>query len=324
MNNTSLRGRRRQRGFTLIELLVVIAIITILIALLLPAVQQAREAARRTQCRNNLKQLGLALHNYESSMTVFPPGTLGFPMVHSAFAHLLPYMEQTQLRNLMDFNYPPLNFGPSFPGWENNEDAAMTRVEAFLCPTDSGQVMPEFGPTSYVACVGSGTVDDGNAARGDGMIYTQSRTKFKDIKDGTTNTVIMSEQRLGNSRNQTDTATPMDQERQVVLLAGATATTEMNCAVTATTDWNGERGAKWVNGHYADTMYNHFYTPNSPLPDCHNGFHNKARTSARSLHAGGVHFLLCDGSVRFANESIDLDLWRGLATRAGGEVLGEF
>src|SRR5690606_7765532 len=111
---TSRNHSSHQRGFTLIELLVVIAIIAILIALLLPAVQQAREAARRAQCKNNLKQLALALHNYESTHRVFPPGGLGFPYVWSAHAHLLPYIEQAGLQSLFDYDVPPLtafNFG---------------------------------------------------------------------------------------------------------------------------------------------------------------------------------------------------------------------
>ena len=101
-----------------------------------------------------------------------------------------------------------------------------------------------------------------------------------------------------------------------------TATTSAACA--AGTTWSGIRGAKWINGHLADTIYNHFYKPNQDLVDCNNGFHNFALTAARSTHPGGVHLLLSDGHVRFVNNSVDLNLWRAVATRRGGEVITEY
>src|SRR6187399_179285 len=124
---------RRARGFTLIELLVVIAIIAVLIALLLPAVQQAREAARRTQCRNNLKQIGLAIHNYESTHSLFPPGRLGFPMVFSVQAHILPYIEGNALYNLIDFNTAP-SFGAASIPMTRNDIAVRTTIPLYQCP----------------------------------------------------------------------------------------------------------------------------------------------------------------------------------------------
>ena len=316
------RGRR-PRGFTLIELLVVIAIIAVLIALLLPAVQQAREAARRTQCRNNLKQIGLALHNYESSHRVFPPGTLGFPYVFSAHAHLLPHVDQASLQNLIDFNVPPLDFG--IPGWEANDDAARSTIPLYRCPSDSEMVAgSDFGITNYVANVGSGLVNNGSASAADGVIFTRSAIGFRDLLDGASGTVAFSEQLLGRGTASAAGGPPQDPLREVLELSMGTPTTPAACASPGGGVWTAVRGAKWINGHYGDTLYNHFYPPNSPTWDCGNAFHNHALTAARSVHEGGVFVLLCDGSARFVSESIDLGLWRGVATRYGGEVIGEF
>ena len=318
ISGNSSGSARPRRGFTLIELLVVIAIIAILIALLLPAVQRAREAARRTQCKNNLKQIGLALHNYESNLRVFPPGTLGFPMVFSAHAHLLPYAEQENLHELIDFDFPPLDFG--IPGWQVNETAAKTRITFYVCPSDQDRVPgSDFGPVNYPACAGSGLVNNGSSTNADGIIFVRSSIGFRDLTDGTTNTVAFSESLLGNGANP---PTGADPQREVVELSMGTPTTPSACSGGGT--WWGARGAKWINGHYGDTLYNHFYRPNDPTPDCGNTFQNHALTAARSLHDGGVHVLLCDGSGRFVSETINLPIWRGLATRAAGEVLGEF
>lgn len=322
---------RDQRGFTLIELLVVIAIIAVLIALLLPAVQQAREAARRTQCKNNLKQLGLALHNYADTHRTFPPGTLGYPYVWSAQAQLLPFVEQGNLQSLLDFDVPPLvAFGGGFDptAVAQNDAAAKQRLPLLLCPSDSEAVPgSDYGGISYPACAGSGNVADSNPANdgsvnnADGVIFARSKIRFGDLTDGTSNTVVFSEHLLGDGQN----APPSneDHSRRVVELAASTQTTPTACTPGAGS-WSGQRGAKWVNGHFADSIYNHFYGPNSKNPDCHNGFHNFAITSARSNHTGGVQIALCDGSVRFASDSIDLAIWRGIATRAGGEVVGDF
>lgn len=314
---------RRARGFTLIELLVVIAIIAILIALLLPAVQNAREAARRSQCKNNLKQIGLALHNYESSTKVFPPGQLGFPMVFSAHAQLLAFTDQDSLRKLINYNLPPLSFGN--PAWTYNENnAAKVRIPLFLCPSDAGQVPGQiFGSINYPACMGSGTVNNGSHATtdADGVIYARSSTRFADIRDGTSSTVAFSESLLGDGTN---AAPPSAQERQrrSVQLSLGTPTTLAACA--AGTTWSGIRGSKWINGHLADTIYNHFYPPNADTPDCNNGYHNFALTAARSSHLGGVHVLMCDGSVKFVSNSIELAIWRGISTRRKGEVIASF
>lgn len=315
---------RRRRGFTLIELLVVIAIIAVLIALLLPAVQQAREAARRAQCKNNLKQIGLAIHNYESSLRVFPPGRLGFPMVFSVQAHILPYLDGAGLYHLLDFNKAP-NFGtPAIP-MTQNEIAARTIIPAYLCPSDFGQISGNgFGPTNYVASAGSGTGTANSINTGDGVMFSRSSVRFRDVTDGMSNTVCFGEHILGVGGNPSSSgASPKNSEGEVLELVGATATTDATCVAGGGT-WSGMRGAKWLNGHYGDTIYNHYYGPNSRQFDCGNKSHNFGLTAARSRHEGGVHVLLCDGSVRFVSENIDLSIWRGLSTRGGGEILGEF
>ena len=319
----------RRKGFTLIELLVVIAIIAILIALLLPAVQQAREAARRTQCRNNLKQIGLAMHNYESSFTVFPMArTLPFPFVFSPQARILPYVDQGNLHNLVNFNDAPLNFGiPGMPDGSTNLTAAKTKLSLFLCPSDIGSIPGnEYGPLNYVANVGTGLISAGDIDQGEGMFVTNSRLGFRNLTDGTSNTAAFSESLVGDGQTPSG-STPSDYRRgmyEVTSGSPPTVPTPALCTAASSGSWNGQRAAKWINGHYGDALYNHFLTPNSKTWDCDNEYHNMALLAARSMHTGGVHVGLCDGSVKFVSDSIDLTIWRALATRAGGEVMGEF
>ena len=310
----------RRRGFTLIELLVVIAIIAILIALLLPAVQAAREAARKTQCKDNLHNIVIALHNYESDLRAFPPARINFPMVFSPQAQLLPFCEQAGLQRLIDFNVPPLAFGSG-----SDSPAARYVVPFLLCPSDSGQVPGNaYGPTNYVACTGSGLVGNGTMVGSDGVIISApGRVGFKDITDGASNTVCFSETLLGDGENP---ATGTNRQRQVVELSGGTPTDPASCATAASGGgtWTSVRGAKWINGHYGDALYNHYYQPNSAEPDCGNRYHSHALTAARSQHPGGVHVALCDGRVRMVNDNVNLDVWRWLGGRNDGKVAAEF
>jgi prepilin-type N-terminal cleavage/methylation domain-containing protein len=313
----------RRGGFTLIELLVVIAIVAVLIALLLPAVQQAREAARRAQCKNNLKQLGLALHNYADVHLVFPPGRVSFPLVWSAQAQLLPFFEQANLQNACNFKVPPLTFGGSYPQAAANEAFAKTKLALMLCPSDNDNVPNSGfdGGISYPANAGSGLVNNGSINTTDGVFFSQSSVRFGQLTDGTSNTVAFAESLLGDGVDSMPANN--DYRQRVVQLSGSTPTTIAACGAASAPAWSGQRGAKWVNGHFADAVYNHFYSPNAKVPDCHNGSHNFALTSARSNHVGGVNVGLCDGSVRFVGDSINVATWRGLATRSGGEVLDE-
>jgi hypothetical protein len=157
-------------------------------------------------------------------------------------------------------------------------------------------------------------------------MYSGSATKFRDVIDGLSNTVAFSESTLGPSGNPSSPggSPPQQPDGEVLELTGATITTTASCVPGSGGNWSGMRGAKWLNGHYGDTLYNHFYNPNSRQFDCGNASHNYGLTAARSRHVGGVHVVLCDGSVRFVSENIDILIWQALATRQGGEVLGEF
>jgi prepilin-type N-terminal cleavage/methylation domain-containing protein/prepilin-type processing-associated H-X9-DG protein len=304
---------KHRSAFTLIELLVVIAIIAILIALLVPAVQKVREAASRVQCTNNLKQLGLALHNHHDSLKKFPPARNPWPLVHSPLARLLPYVEQANLQKLVDFTLPV-----SSPA---NLAASQTPVPLFLCPTDVGDGrVPNslHAGTNYVANVGTGAVGFGLIASGDG-VFTQSPMGFRDLVDGSSNTAAFSESLLGNGVTSAG-ATPSNPQREVLEVPGGSDPTPGACAAAAGA-WSGQRSAKWIDGHYGNVLYNHYYQPNAREWDCGNGSHNKGLSTARSLHPGGVNMLFCDGSVRFVTNSVNQTTWRGMATRDGGEVV---
>jgi prepilin-type N-terminal cleavage/methylation domain-containing protein/prepilin-type processing-associated H-X9-DG protein len=342
---------RSRSAFTLIELLVVIAIIAVLIGLLLPAVQKVREAAARAKCQNNLKQIGLALHNYHGAYEAFPPARNPFtpppPLVHSALARLLPFVEQDSVGRMIDFTTPPLYFAGTVSPGSGNYTASITIVNLWLCPSDSvfGQapgdgslaVRPDgttsptdhYAGTNYVTCVGSGSaaVAWGRYANSDGM-FGQSPLKIMDVTDGLSNTVAFSESLLGPGGGAEPNGTQLfDTSRQVLTLPGGTTTDDATCAAAVSTGgayWSNLRGMRWINGHYADANYNHHLLPNDPRWDCSNASHNPGQAAARSSHTGGVNVLLGDGSVRFVTNGINPVIWQGLATRSGGEVVGDY
>ena len=307
--------RRRRAGFTLIELLVVIAIIAILIGLLLPAVQKVRESAARVKCQNNLKQIGLALHTYEGAYGAFPQARNPWPLVHSGLSRLLPFVEQENLQRLVNYATPLAS--------PQNVSASQNRLPLFLCPSDpvNGQVpgTTDYG-TNYAANNGTGTVGFGLIGSGDGL-FTQTPVRVTDITDGTSNTAAFAESTLGDG--QVPTTTPPPNPRLVVLeVPGGSDPTPAACGAGSGT-WSAKRGGKWIDGHYGNTLYNHYYVPNPPEWDCGNASHNKGRSTSRSYHAGGVNLLNADGSVRFVRDNIPLGVWRDLGTRGGGEVPGD-
>ena len=330
-------------AFTLVELLVVIAIIGILVGLLLPAVQAAREAARRMSCSNNLKQIGLAIHNYESSHGRIPIGWNGFndPIQGTTFrwsylAGLLPYMEQNntyQNINLSLTLYPP---GGGQPPRAEHQAIIATIVPTFLCPSDrsepitdgSGVIGP--APTNYVANFGSGlnnpadASDDGQMdLRADGPFSSQAWRRFAEVTDGLSNTVAVSESLLGMGGADIPTGQPADARFYMALVVPPTMVNVTNCSNRVPGGVNrfvASRGRLWAGQAYENTSYNHFFPPNTELYDCYfwvaAGF-----KAARSNHPAGVQTGLLDGSVRFTSETVDLNLWRAVATRAGGEVI---
>ena len=310
--------QKKRIGFTLIELLVVIAIIAVLIALLLPAVQQAREAARRTQCKNNMKQIGLAFHNYHDTLNCFPVnfavrGSGGGQAIadtgHSWLTMCLPYIDQANLYNSIDHNAKL----SSTPG---NITAANTIIKAFLCPSDDGNsdgrlgnrsdynINPPgtWGVTNYKACAGSnwawgvwspvsspggknaGSTDGLNAGNGilcSNQQNTNGPTRMRDIPDGTSNTFAVGE------------------------------------ALPSYTQWNW-----WYNPNASTATcavpLNAVLKRTLNVGDWPNNY------SFASKHVGGGHFFMADGSARFISENVDVNVYRAAATIAGNEVAGDF
>jgi prepilin-type N-terminal cleavage/methylation domain-containing protein len=308
-----VRQTLRRRGFTLIELLVVIAIIAILISLLLPAVQQAREAARRSSCKNNLKQIGLALHNYHGAHNCFPFGQGGTGGKYSAISQLLPYFEQKNVYDAINFNVDVNDPANDFP---RSVEMAVLR-----CPSDFDNTQPASGAAiNYYGNKGSSIF--WGATNLDGVIFKSSRIRFRDIKDGTTQTAAFSERVLTDGSN--GVVSPI---ADVFLgnSGGDPTTPDEAVSMCYAVDINNLAnqfpifmGAPWMNGQHC---YLHVDTPNRR--SC-GFFPTKATMPASSQHPGGVHTLLCDGSVQFFSENINRQIWRAIGTRKGGEVVGEF
>ncbi len=340
MRVSRVRRARCAPGFTILELLVVIAIVGVLSAMLLPAVQAAREAARQTHCRNNLRQLAIAMHTHEDSKGHFPGLPATSQSGFSVQAMLLPFIEQANLQDLIDFTQPlMLGSGGSQSLNPAHQVPAETVVPLFLCVTDgrtavftgySTAVGQSFAGTNYVICTGSGvdTKYDTRAVT-DGMFWWGSKTGFGHLKDGASNTIFFSETLLGLGHTTTGPR-PNNRRRQMAQYGGGgmgapgqgfvTApghNPDLATAAAAVTTWNGFRGGAWIWGREHTTSFNTYAPPNDLSPDVmKNGF---GWYAARSQHPKGANIALADGSVRFVPDDIDLTTWRALGTRAGGE-----
>jgi prepilin-type N-terminal cleavage/methylation domain-containing protein/prepilin-type processing-associated H-X9-DG protein len=340
-----------RRAFTLVELLVVIAIIGVLAALLLPAVQNARESARRTQCINNLTQLGLALNNHHAAQNKLPPGSdsKSYPEdpTHphsfyrwSALAHLLPYLENQALHSLLDLSVPMYMPGSGYPISEPNRPGIAHLVPGFLCPSDLGErVKDGMGPTNYAACTGSGS-GGGTPFDTDGIFYVNSATTFADILDGASNTVAFAESLLGqDTPRDADSAfvgaTPERSYKFVLSFSATPDLTDFKCSGSqnfnsAAATGNDPRGFAWCSGEYRCATYNHYYLPNArdfdciasvttdptPPPEKPRLYSAFGWRTARSAHPGGVNALYADGSCRTIDDSMDPPIWRAASTRA--------
>jgi prepilin-type N-terminal cleavage/methylation domain-containing protein/prepilin-type processing-associated H-X9-DG protein len=309
----------RRFAFTLIELLVVIAIIAILIGLLLPAVQKVREAAARMSCSNNLKQLGLAMHNYEGARGTFPPGLPIWFRAFSPQAQLLPYVEGDNIHRLLNFDRSPVPTTiPVVDDGSANAAAARTRVALFHCPSDDPTIPGSpFSGINYVGCTGTGQINQGWLANADGLFAQERPYAVTAITDGTSNTVAFSESLKGGGIGVSGTDVRKFVKR-VPLAFFPPYLTVANC--DSSTTWSGDRGERWTAGRYADALYNHFYVPNANVPDCVNSVGGAGWTAARSRHTGGVNVGMCDGSVRFVTNAITPQTWSAMSTIAGGEV----
>ncbi|NQT11488.1 MAG: DUF1559 domain-containing protein [Planctomycetes bacterium] len=344
---------RKRRGFTLVELLVVIAIIGILIALLLPAVQAAREAARRSQCSNNMKQFGLALHNYHDTFKRFPaaigPGTCAGTScgrtweAWSGIAPLTAFIEQRPLYDMIDWG----QYTHELPG---NRVARRSRIDSFVCPSDPGANITytaDMGPISYNLCHGPKATWDVGTGREVGMFDRMFWCQFADIRDGTANTIAMAEAMLGRNQGMWD-PTKRDPSYRVTgtgdLLQPAPRVGDARTFTPRPADldainlyyqgclslydsgsgWNDqsdEQGRFWVRSNAL--WASHITTlvgPNAgPSCDIDTSVTNINVKEPSSYHPGGAQMLMADGSVHFATETIDQATWIALGSMNGGE-----
>jgi len=334
----------KRRGFTLIELLVVIAIIGVLIALLLPAVQSAREAARRSQCTNNLKQIGLALHNYVSTHDALPPsgarGNIGNnwiePQNFSMKARMLPYLEQNTAYNALNFSLPAW--------WTNNltingdpyqNTVRLMKITSLLCPSDAEGPIVNGAVNNYPNCMGlnrynNGWVSSGIAYETGGDFAVNKVRTFASISDGLSNTAAFSEWVKGKQYNNkhglhivyengpSSTSIPQGTLGDVnITLNKMCQTAPLPALGTSMWDYKGEYWLCHYNGRGGG--YSHVNGPNQKA--CMEGDETDSFVGASSMHPGGVNVLMCDGSVKFIKNSVNISTWHALGTIDYNEVI---
>jgi len=349
-----------RRGFTLIELLVVIAIIAILIALLLPAVQQAREAARRTQCRNNLKQLGLALHNYHDTygLFVFRKGgssaCASITSVNGAdrsgncdrlsgLVPILPFIDQGPMYNQISAGDAANGILPGGPsGWNAGWVGWNQQVPGYLCPSDTSTKFGGRGNNNYVFSLGTTISNASGATTVTGAFAFRTCYSTADFSDGTSNTILMSEHCRSDIAAGA-TGPTMLRDVGIVMNQTGLATNPGQCLQfkngpyysAAATSTKAKHGAAWTDGQPERVGFHTVLPPNAGA--CAEGADTNADSSTvvispTSKHTGGVHCLMGDGGVRFVSENIDsgnlaggpYGVWGALGTKAGAEIVGEF
>lgn len=351
--------RKRSSGFTLIELLVVIAIIAILVALLLPAVQQAREAARRSQCKNNLKQLGLALHNYHDVFNCFVPrkggtdGCSSSPRGNcqrlSGFMGIMPYLDQAPLYNIVQGGGGAGNKPPGGPeGWAGWTQWNVT-IPALLCPSD-GLVPNTVRSNNYMFNIGDSARNPRDSQTVRGMFGFRRCVRIRDVVDGTSNTIAMSEAVRGNAglnssgqNHRFINTIAMGQDP--INAPGACMTLTNGQNWVNGTQVKGRRGTALWDGQAERCGFTTILPPNAPSCSAGTNPNADATDSAlppTSMHVGGVQVLMVDGSVRFISENLDTGnlavaspgqgstaaspygVWGALGTKSAGEVVSEF
>lgn len=334
---------RRRPAFTLIELLVTVFIIAILVGLLLPAVQSAREAARRVQCTSHMKQIGIALANYQSAFSRFPsisgddlPGVPLSTYYYSPFTRMLATLDQAPLYDSTNFSWSPSD-GRALAA---NDTVMTARLEVFLCPSDPpAQAVPGFGRVSCRVCTGPSpwwSPGDRAPDAWSGAFTIHRFYRPADFSDGLSQTIGASERLQGGwlvGRFKADGDYLITDTDINGHIRNGAADWALSVCASAPLDGPEETraGESWfISGfHFSD--YNHCATPNHLAPDCslfgspESSLHNRTLYAgvftASSHHPGGVNTLCMDGSVHFITDAVNVAVWRGLSTRNGGEIV---